>query len=838
MSTNLFRPAPALFSLLIFAGFATPSMAQDSASRIVGKTIWDGQLVDYVVVNGHMVVDGDVDIGPVEDAGATPESKPFSPRSLVLPWVHPTLWPAGIVPYIVDSDVPDQQRVTDAVAIWNTNTPVRFIPRTNETTYLHFRRNTVLGACFTTLARGGGEQFVDVLDSCDAATVAHEMGHVVGLHHEQQRADRDYYMQLLVPLIEKIRLSELNLLPGGGMDVGGYDYGSLMEYGRYFTLKYAKRATLETIPAGMVIGSATTLSPGDIDSIARTYGTTPAKTTIASNPPGLKVIVDGATIIAPQSFDWPVGSQHTVDVPMPQAGAASGARFIFGRWSDNQAQAHTITASKDITVYHVSMIQQFLLQTGVPPAGAGSVTVTPSSPDGYYANNTYVTLTATPASGFRFLAWTGLILQLFHGHSDNPATFPVTQSLNYTPSFTTAPFVTVVTDPPEQQLTVDGVTTLVPQNFAWTPGSTHTINAPVTVNNQWTTIRSSFDKWSDGGAASHTVTVPQTLPVTLTASYLQSYKITTQVSGSGKVTVTPASADGFYPAGTTVQVTAAPAAGFQFQNWSGDLSGSVATQNLVMSDEMVVTAQFTKPFALDATAILNAASYQSTPLSPGEIIVIFGLNIGPPALTGLQLDAAGNISSTLAGTRVLFDGNPSPIVYTSQNQIAVIVPYAVAGKQTTQVQVELNGQRTNAVAMAVGTTSPAFFTANASGQGPGAILNQDGKLNTPSNPAARGSVVVLFITGEGSTTPAGVDGKLATAPFPKPIAPVSVRFGGPSGIVVAGSDLLYAGAAPGETAGVMQVNVKIPANAPTGNVPLAVIIGDQVSADWVTIAIQ
>jgi uncharacterized protein (TIGR03437 family) len=67
---------------------------------------------------------------------------------------------------------------------------------------------------------------------------------------------------------------------------------------------------------------------------------------------------------------------------------------------------------------------------------------------------------------------------------------------------------------------------------------------------------------------------------------------------------------------------------------------------------------------------------------------------------------------------------------------------------------------------------------------------------------------------------------------------LSVRFGGPSGIVVAGSDLLHAGAAPGETAGVMQVNVKIPANAPTGNVPLAVIIGDQVSADWVTIAIQ
>jgi len=173
MNVHLCRPAGAVFSLLILSGFLATLPAQNPPSRVVGKTIWDGQLVEYVVVNGHMVVDGDVDIGPVEEADATPESKAFSPRSLVLPWVHPTLWPTGVVPYILDSDVPSQQRVTDAVAIWNTNTPVRCIPRTNESTYLHFRRNTVLGACFTTLARAGGEQFVDVLDSCDAAIVAH-----------------------------------------------------------------------------------------------------------------------------------------------------------------------------------------------------------------------------------------------------------------------------------------------------------------------------------------------------------------------------------------------------------------------------------------------------------------------------------------------------------------------------------------------------------------------------------------------------------------------------------------------------------------------------------------
>jgi uncharacterized protein (TIGR03437 family) len=827
-----------LLSLLIMAGCASTGMSQNPPSRMVGKTIWNGQRVEYVVIDGRMVVDGDVDIGPFEDPVLAGHANARGPKSLVIPWVQPTLWPSGIIPYIVDADVPNQQRITDAVAIWNANTPVFFVPRKNESTYLRFRQNTTLGACFTTLSRTGGEQIVDVLDSCDAATVAHEMGHVAGLHHEQQRADRDYYVQLLVDQIEKVRLSELNRAPNGGIDVGGYDYGSLMHYGRYFTTKYAHHATIETIPPGIIIGSATTLSPGDIDSIARSYGVAPTKTTIASDPPGLRVIVDGTTIVAPQSFNWPVGSQHTVDVPGPQAGVNPGARFIFGRWSDNQPQAHTITASKEITVYHVAMVRQFLLQTGVSPVGAGSVTVSPSSPDGYYADNASVTLTATPASGYRFLAWTNQILQLFHGHSDNPVTFPVTSSLSYTASFTTSPMVTLATDPPGMQITVDGTTTVAPINFAWAPGSTHTIGAPAIVNNQWTTIRWSFNKWSDGGAAAHTITVPQTLPVTLTASYQAQYKITTQVSGSGKVAVTPASSDGFYAAGTTVQVTATPATGFQFQEWSGDLSGSAATQSLPMTDEMVVTAQFAKPFTLDATAILNASSYQFTPLSPGEIVIIFGLNIGPATLTGLELNSAGNISSTLAGTRVLFDGNPSPIVYTWKNQIAAIVPYAIAGQQTTQVQVEFNGQRTNPVPMPVGASAPGIFTANASGVGAGAILNEDTSFNSPNNPASRGSIVVLFVTGEGRTNLAGVDGKLAVPPLPHPVAPVSVRFGGPSGLVVPDSDIIYAGGAPGETAGVMQVNVRIPANAPAGNVPLAITVGDQTSPDWVTVAIR
>ena len=800
--------------------------------------IWDGRLVNYEIVDGLVVIEGDLGVGRVEDVlPGDGSARSLEGRSLVVPWVQPTLWPTGVIPYEIDPAIPNPQRIADAVTIWNTKTPVHWIAHTSETTYLRFVRNSSLGACFTNLFMNGGQQMVQVLDSCDTATIAHEMGHVAGLHHEQQRADRDFYVQLQVQWLEKVRLSELNLLPGNSIDVGAYDYGSLMHYGRYFTLKDSRHATIETIPAGMVIGAATTLSDGDIDSINRLYATAPTKTTISTDPPGLQVIVDGATVTAPQSFAWAPGSTHTVDVPGPQLlnGDAS-TRYSFGRWSDNQPQAHTVTASSAITVFEVAFIQQFKLQT---VANGGTVTVTPSSPDGYYVNNSTVTLTATPPSGSRFMVWgpAGDLVN-FHGLSDNPVTIAMKTPLTYSASFTTDQLFTVTTNPPDLQVGIDTNLPTVPRAFDWTPGSTHTVSATATIYNQWSTIRKVFTGWSDGGAASHTITVPATLPQTLTATYKTQYMLTTQTSGTGKVTVTPASADGFYDAGTVVTITATPGNNFKFLNWDGDLQGTSATQTLTMNDEMVVTANFEKPFVLDATNILNAASYQYTPLSPGEIVVIFGLQIGPANLTTLQLNAAGNVSNSLAGTRVLFDGTAAPIVYTSANQIAAIVPYAVAGKTTTNVQVELNGQLSNSVAMPVGSSARGIFSADSSGLGPGAILNQDFSLNTPSNPAAKGSVIVLYATGEGQTTPAGVDGKPAVVPIPKPVQSVTVIFGGPGGIFVQSPQVLYAGSAPGETAGVLQVNVLVPANAPSGNVPIGISVGNQKSPDWLTVAIR
>ena len=232
-------------------------------------------------------------------------------------------------------------------------------------------------------------------------------------------------------------------------------------------------------------------------------------------------------------------------------------------------------------------------------------------------------------------------------------------------------------------------------------------------------------------------------------------------------------------------------------------------------------------------AVQNAASYASGAVSPGEIVVLYGAGMGPASLTALQVDSAsGLLETTLAGTTVLFNGTPGPIVYTSAGQVSVIVPYEIAGAATAQVLVNYQGKYVAAGTVTVAPSAPGIFTVK-SGTGQAAALNQDGSVNSASNPAAAGSTIVLYLTGEGQTSPPGVDGKIAAAaPFPTPLLPVTVTIGGRT------ATYAYAGAAPGEVAGVMQINAIIPTGV-TGNVvPISVQIGTASTQNSPTIAVQ
>ena len=239
------------------------------------------------------------------------------------------------------------------------------------------------------------------------------------------------------------------------------------------------------------------------------------------------------------------------------------------------------------------------------------------------------------------------------------------------------------------------------------------------------------------------------------------------------------------------------------------------------------------PPAIAPNGIVNGASYAGGAVAPGEIVAIFGYGLGPSTLVGLQLDHSGYVTNLLSDVQVTFDGVPAPLIYVQATQVGAIVPYAVGSRSSTVVQVSYQGQLTNAVTLPVAATAPGIFTNDASGQGQGAILNQDGSLNGGANPASAGSVVWVYATGEGQTNPPGADGRPGDANPRLPVQAVTATIGGID------APVQYAGGVLGLTAGVLQVNLLVPAGLTRGSaVPVVLSIGGIPSASGVMMAVR
>jgi uncharacterized protein (TIGR03437 family) len=232
-------------------------------------------------------------------------------------------------------------------------------------------------------------------------------------------------------------------------------------------------------------------------------------------------------------------------------------------------------------------------------------------------------------------------------------------------------------------------------------------------------------------------------------------------------------------------------------------------------------------------AVASAASYANDGLSPGEIVAIFGFNLGPATPVGMELDGAGVVTTSLANTQVLFDGIPSPMVWTSAGQVNAIVPFSTSNSST-QIQVQYQDLVSNPFPMRVLPAAPGIFSADGSGAGQAIVLNQDGSVNSAANPAPAGSVITLYATGAGQFNPALSDGSVIGGDtLPVPVLPVTARIGNLDAVVS------YAGSAPGSVAGVLQVNAQVPAGAPSGPaIPLGLLIGTATSQSNLTIAVR
>jgi uncharacterized protein (TIGR03437 family) len=205
--------------------------------------------------------------------------------------------------------------------------------------------------------------------------------------------------------------------------------------------------------------------------------------------------------------------------------------------------------------------------------------------------------------------------------------------------------------------------------------------------------------------------------------------------------------------------------------------------------------------------VASAADLRVGPIAPGQIVRLFGQNVGPEFEVPGQILDTGRLATSAGDTEVLFDGVPAPILSSGYFQVTVQVPYEVSGRTTTVMQAFNRKVPSNALTLTVADTSPGAFTTI--GATDAIALNQDGALNSAAVPAPADSVVAFYVNGAGQTAPPGVTGRVAIAPFREIAAPVSVQ------ISSLHAEILYSGEAPG-LVGVSQVNVRVPASLASG----------------------
>jgi uncharacterized protein (TIGR03437 family) len=571
----------------------------------------------------------------------------------------------------------------------------------------------------------------------------------------------------------------------------------------------AKRVDFLTNPLGLLVlvdGSPINTPPAG--TAASAGGTcAPDFTRLPVNaPPGFTPLCYG-------QFDFLPGSNHQIGAPVPQLDSI-GNYWIFNGFSDGIGQNGTYTADYNTSTPDV-VTANFLPGAHVSIlSNPGGMKLMIDGRDNWQDYNfiwgqgqTHTISAETPQTDTHGRTW-----QFMNWSDGGPVahsiTIPATANYSVTATYQELAQVTINTSPQGLSITVDGTACSTPCVINKTTGSTSQVTLPQSIAVS-AGARYDFTQWADGTRSLTRTVIFNQDTLTLTANYQTSFQLTaiSNPSGAGTFNAVPISADGFYPAGTSVAISVTANNGFKFVKWEGALAGAFAGGTVTMNGPQAVQADFISvPFIPPAGIESVTGPTADGSVAAGSLIAIYGQNLAPALVIG----PGSPLTQAIGSTTVTVGNYVLPLVFVSPGTIAAQVPWEITPGSYT-LAVHNTGQSDVDGTFTVSRDAPAIFSQpNAQNLPLALATHADGSLVSLTSPAVRGEQITIYATGLGPYTQAASDGFVA--------APVTNYLVADPITITVGTVQLTpdsAGAAPG-IVGVSVVMLTIAPDMPSG----------------------